>query len=100
MFACLEKKDSFTESLVNWISSKVLNVPNLKNEFPVDGLPVGKTSSFQASSGQSYTKKGAILLVLAVTASALINQLCSKTFVARQLIVNKSSKVWGQYYKT
>lgn len=45
LFACLEKKDSFAESLVNWISGKVLNVPNLKNEFPVDGLPVGEIFS-------------------------------------------------------
>jgi hypothetical protein len=43
LFACLEKKESFSEALFTWITSNVqhLLLAN-QNEFPLEGLAAGK----------------------------------------------------------
>jgi hypothetical protein len=41
LFACLERKEVFTEALFGWIFSKVLNVVRDYEEFPLEGFCIG-----------------------------------------------------------
>ena len=50
LFACLEKKEAFSESLFSWISAKVSEVLCANNEFPLDGLTLSKALNIVDSS--------------------------------------------------
>lgn len=46
LFACLEKKEAFLDSLFSWISCKVANVLSTTNDFPLEGFPSGTLVHF------------------------------------------------------